>query len=46
MPNYRYQGRNLEGKAISGDIDAPTEELAADALINRGIIPTSIAVGG
>lgn len=42
MPNFRYQGRSLNGKPVSGDIDAPTVDLAADALINKGVIPTSI----
>lgn len=45
MPNFRYQGRESSGKQVSGNVDAPTEELAADSLINRGIIPTSITVG-
>ncbi|WCE30004.1 type II secretion system F family protein [Vibrio sp. SCSIO 43137] len=45
MANFRYQGRNAEGKQISGDVEAPTEELAIDSLINRGIIPTSVVMG-
>ena len=46
MPNFRYQGRSIDGKQVVGDVEAPTEELAADALMNRGVIPTSITLGG
>ncbi|MBT2917350.1 type II secretion system F family protein [Vibrio anguillarum] len=42
MPTYRYQGRNLDGSKTSGHVDAPTEELAAEALFNKGVIPTLI----
>ena len=45
MPHYRYQGRNPDGSQASGNIEAATEELAADALIGRGIIPTLITQG-
>ena len=45
MPNFQYQGRSLDGSQVSGNVDAPTEELAADALINKGIIPTAIVKG-
>ncbi|ASU21359.1 MSHA biogenesis protein MshG [Vibrio qinghaiensis] len=43
MPTYRYQGRNLDGSKTSGQVDAPTEELAAEALFNKGVIPTLIS---
>ncbi len=46
MTHFRYQGRSAEGGSVSGTIEAATEELAADALINRGIIPTAIARTG
>ncbi len=42
MPNFRYQGRNSEGHPVSGSVDAATKDLAADAIVNKGIIPTSI----
>jgi MSHA biogenesis protein MshG len=45
MPNFRYQGRNLEGTQVSGTVEAATEELAAESLIGRGIIPTSVTPG-
>lgn len=43
MPTYRYQGRNLDSSKTSGHVDAPTEELAAEALFNKGVIPTLIS---
>ncbi|MDE1243407.1 type II secretion system F family protein [Vibrio aestuarianus] len=43
MPTYRYQGRNLDGSKASGQVEAPTEELAAEALFNKGVIPTLIS---
>ncbi|GLT15067.1 type II secretion system F family protein [Vibrio algivorus] len=46
MPTYQYQGRNAQGKQVSGQVDAPTEELAAESLFSRGVIPTSISRGG
>ena len=45
MANFRYQGRSPDGRQVSGNIDAATEELAADALISRGVIPTAITRG-
>ncbi|MEZ8825669.1 type II secretion system F family protein [Vibrio amylolyticus] len=46
MPTYQYQGRNLDGSKASGQVEAATEELAAEALMNKGVVPTSISVGG
>lgn len=45
MPTYQYQGRNPQGKQVTGQVDAPTEELAAESLFSRGVIPTSISKG-
>ena len=45
MPTYRYQGRQADGSKTSGSIDAPTQELAAEALMSRGVIPTQISEG-
>ncbi len=45
MPTYQYHGRNLDGSKASGMIDAQSEELAAEALMGKGVIPTSISVG-
>ncbi|HCH01529.1 MAG TPA: MSHA biogenesis protein MshG [Vibrio sp.] len=46
MPTYQYQGRNAQGKQVTGQVDAPTEELAAESLFSRGVVPTSISRGG
>ncbi len=45
MPTYQYQGRNLDGSATKGSLEAPNEDIAAETLINKGIIPTSISQG-
>lgn len=45
MATFHYSGRNLDGSKASGSVEAPNEELAAEALINKGVIPTSIARG-
>ena len=45
MPTYRYQGHKIGGGATTGSIEAPTAELAAEALMGRGIMPTSIEAG-
>ncbi len=45
MPTYQYHGRNLDGSKASGTIEAPTEELAAESLMGKGVVPTSISVG-
>ena len=45
MATYQYQGRDLQGSKVAGQVDAPTEELAAEALISKGVIPTSISQG-
>ncbi len=42
MANFRYQGRNIDGSQVNGVVEAATEELAAESLMNKGIIPTSI----
>ncbi|MBL4282834.1 type II secretion system F family protein [Vibrio fluvialis] len=45
MPTYQYSGRNADGSKASGVIDAPSEEMAAENLLNRGVIPTAISAG-
>ncbi len=46
MPNFRYQGRDLEGRQVSGDVEAPSEAVAADLIVSKGVIPISITRGG
>lgn len=43
MNSFRYQGRNLDGSAVSGQIEAPTREAAAEQLMGKGIIPIEIS---
>lgn len=45
MATFRYQGRNLGGQKVSGLIDASTQELAAEVLFEKGIIPIAIKAG-
>lgn len=45
MPIYRYQGRSSDGAKISGQVEAASEELAAESLLSKGVIPTSITSG-
>lgn len=45
MATFYYQGRNANGSKASGLVEAATEELAAEMLLNKGIVPTSIAQG-
>ncbi|CAH1557404.1 type II secretion system F family protein [Vibrio rotiferianus] len=42
MPTFSYQGRTLTGSATKGKIDAVNEEAAAEALMNKGVIPLNI----
>ncbi len=45
MATYQYQGRDFKGGKVAGKIEAPTEESAAEALMNQGIIPTLVSKG-
>ncbi|MFN1620834.1 type II secretion system F family protein [Vibrio rotiferianus] len=42
MPTFNYQGRTLTGSATKGKIDAVNEDAAAEALMNKGVIPLNI----
>ncbi|KLN65412.1 type II secretion system F family protein [Vibrio sp. VPAP30] len=43
MQNFRYQGRNLDGSAASGQLEAPSRDAAAEQLMDKGIIPINIS---
>ena len=45
MPIYRYKGRDIEGTAVSGEIDASNQDAVAEQLMNQGIIPVQIQQG-
>lgn len=42
MPRYVYQGRDSQGQAVSGDLEANNEMAAAEQLLGRGILPTAL----
>jgi len=43
MPLYHYEGRNRTGEAVSGDLEASSENAVASDLQSQGIIPISIS---
>ncbi len=45
MATYQYQGRGLDGKKVSGLVDAATEDLAIESLMSKGVTPTSLTAG-
>ncbi len=45
MAIFRYQGRNAQGAQVSGQVEAATQELAAESLMSKGVIPTSLNEG-
>ncbi|WP_278182976.1 type II secretion system F family protein [Vibrio misgurnus] len=42
MTTFYYQGRDTNGSKAAGLLEAASEDLAADILLNKGIVPTSI----
>ena len=42
MPTYSYKVRNQTGEIISGVIDAPTTDAAAEQLFSKGYTPVKI----
>ncbi len=42
MPTYAYQGRDLSGAAVSGNLEVPSPDAAAAILMGRGITPVRI----
>ncbi|WP_282177606.1 type II secretion system F family protein [Vibrio nereis] len=42
MPKFRYQGRGLDGASVSGELEAATQDAAAEQLMSKGIIPTQL----
>ncbi|HDP89049.1 MAG TPA: type II secretion system F family protein [Thioalkalivibrio sp.] len=43
MPNFQYKARNLDGRALSGQIEAPSPDAAAEQLIENGYTPVQIS---
>src|SRR3954470_2014356 len=42
MAIYQFKGRNVEGRLVSGQVDAATQDAAANQLLGRGVTPTSL----
>lgn len=42
MPNFKYKVRDRNGQAISGIIDAPSQQSAGEMLFNQGYFPILI----
>lgn len=42
MPIYQYKGRDAQGNAVSGRLDATTQSAAADQLLSRAVIPLEL----
>ncbi|MCO4206940.1 MSHA fimbrial biogenesis protein MshG [Aeromonas hydrophila] len=45
MSSFAYKGRDSQGNAVSGVVDAATEMAAAEQLMRRGVIPTELKPG-
>ena len=46
MAAFRYQGRNANGEAVGGVLEADSSDSLADHLFERGITPTEIVPAG
>lgn len=42
MTSYVYRGRNAEGQAVNGQVDASSTDAAATQLLGRGVTPISL----
>ncbi|MCL1042798.1 type II secretion system F family protein [Shewanella marisflavi] len=42
MPVYQYKGRDAQGKAVTGRVDATNQSAAADQLLSRAVIPLEL----
>ncbi|HET8704765.1 MAG TPA: type II secretion system F family protein, partial [Pseudomonadales bacterium] len=42
MPRFHYRGRNRAGAAVSGSVEAGTEDGALTELLNQGITPIAV----
>ncbi|MEZ8094883.1 type II secretion system F family protein [Photobacterium swingsii] len=45
MPIFNYRGRDSQGKMLRGQLDAASQEAAADILMRQGVIPLDIRQG-
>ena len=42
MPLFKYAGRDVHGKTMKGEVEANSKELAADLIMQKGILPTEV----
>ena len=45
MANFAYKGRDSQGNATSGVVEAANEMAAAEQLMRRGVMPTELKPG-
>ncbi|HAU4889095.1 TPA: type II secretion system F family protein [Aeromonas hydrophila] len=45
MSSFAYKGRDSQGNAVSGVVEAATEMAAAEQLMRRGVMPTELKSG-
>ena len=45
MATFDYKGRDAQGSAVNGRLEASDEAAAADMLLRRGVMPVSITLG-
>ncbi|QJT17437.1 type II secretion system F family protein [Aeromonas sp. 1805] len=45
MSSFTYKGRDSQGNAVSGVVDAANEMAAAEQLMRRGVMPTELKPG-
>ncbi|OBR44643.1 MSHA fimbrial biogenesis protein MshG [Aeromonas dhakensis] len=45
MSSFAYKGRDSQGNAVSGVVDAANEMAAAEQLMRRGVMPTELKPG-
>ncbi|MBQ4674984.1 MSHA fimbrial biogenesis protein MshG [Aeromonas hydrophila] len=45
MSSFAYKGRDSQGNAVSGVVDAASEMAAAEQLMRRGVMPTELKPG-
>jgi MSHA biogenesis protein MshG len=43
MAVYEFKGRNAEGRLITGQVDASSQDAAVNQLLGRGITPVDIS---
>ncbi len=45
MAFFAYRGRDSQGRAVSGQVEATNEQAAGEQLLRRGILPTALRPG-